>query len=282
MPPLLLEEFRITFDEYLERRLRTITLKQALGDLVGYTPRSGGKRLRPYIIYLFSNILEIPEEVYLELGLAVELFHSGSLIQDDLPSLDNDNFRRGKPSLHRLCGDGPAMLVADYLMLYPGKIILTLPLSAEIKLNLLRLWHDTSLKVIEGEFLDINTRVKSVEEVERIHYLKTAAFFGFCFSSPFICAGKQTEAVEMEKAGIDFGMAFQIFDDIKDKYGKSEILGKTPGKDEIQNRPNILRYMEMERAKKTAEKFYSKALERIKQDEIKQILDRLRKLVQER
>jgi len=281
MELLLLDEFQIIFNNYLDRRLKEISCEKEFNDLLGYTPQSGGKRLRPYIIYLLSNALGLPQAVYMELGLGVELFHSGSLIQDDLPSLDNDDFRRGRPSLHKYCGEGSAMLIADYLMLYPGKIFLALPLSTKAILNLLKLWYEASLQVIEGEFFDVNIMAKKMGEIEKVHRLKTASLFGFCFSAPFVCAERFLEAFEMNKAGIDFGRAFQIFDDIKDKLGKSETLGKTPGKDEAQNRPSILKHMKVEDAKGYAERLYSKALEKIKQNEVRKALITVRELIEE-
>ncbi|AKI98252.1 hypothetical protein IX53_04125 [Kosmotoga pacifica] len=247
----------------MKRKIEKLGHSQEFTPLLSYTPLSGGKRLRPYLIYLFSEPLGVSKEIYLELGTAVELFHSGSLVQDDLPSLDNDDYRRGKPALHKLYGEGRALLAADYLMLYSGKIISSISLPAKLIVELMELWNETALEVIEGEFLDISISKGRPEEVEKIHRLKTASLFGFCFSSPYVCAGEVRKAISMKSAGIDFGRAFQIFDDIKDKVGSIATLGKTPGKDESQGRPSALRYMEIEEAKEYARKLYTEAIKKI-------------------
>lgn len=277
---LKINDFRKEFDKFLRDHLERLMVCSSFSSIINYTPLTGGKRLRPYLIALFSQAIGLPSELYMKLGVAVELFHSGSLIHDDLPAIDNDDFRRGKPSLHKAFDEASAILAGDFLMLYPVKVLQELPINEHLKFLLINEWIRTALSIIEGEYLDVTYEPSSnTKDVNRIHRLKTAELFGFCFSSPFICADRMEEAKKMKETGLRFGHIFQVLDDIKDKLQPIEILGKTPGKDEKLNRPSILRFMSSEEALNTSEKDFKTLLENIEYPEVCEGLKKLWKLI---
>lgn len=280
MKTLKINDFRKEFDEFLRDHLEKLMMCSSFSKIINYTPLTGGKRLRPYLIALLSQAIGLPSKLYMELGVAVELFHSGSLVHDDLPAIDNDDFRRGKPSLHKAFDEASAILAGDFLMMYPVKILQGLSLGEHIKSLLITEWIGTALSIIEGEYLDVTYKPSSnMEDVNRIHRLKTAELFGFCFSSPFICAEQIEEAKKMKGIGLRFGHIFQTLDDIKDRLQPIEILGKTPGKDEKLNRPSVLRFMTPEEALNTSKKDFKTLLEDIEYPEVREGLENLWELI---
>ncbi|MBN2253576.1 MAG: polyprenyl synthetase family protein, partial [Kosmotogaceae bacterium] len=156
-----LAEFARFFDMNLRRFLDEIDLYEPLREVVSYTPLAGGKRLRAYLVWELSRFTGFGEQNALKTGIAVELFHSGSLIHDDLPAIDNDTIRRGLPSSHVKFGESKAILAGDFLMLYPSKLLSSLDIEISSMLNLLKLWQETSLEVVKGEFEDVFPEYKS-------------------------------------------------------------------------------------------------------------------------
>ncbi|HDP76892.1 MAG TPA: polyprenyl synthetase family protein [Mesotoga infera] len=257
-----LAEFAPFFNAYLRRFLDELNLHEPLKEVVSYTPLAGGKRIRAYLVWELSRYTGFGEENALKTGIAVELFHSGSLIHDDLPAIDNDIIRRGLPSSHVKFGECKAILAGDFLMLYPSELISSLDIEISSKLNLLRLWQETSLEVVKGEFEDVFPENKSREQMERIHAAKTGSLFGFCFAAPF--AEKEEEKfVKMRQLGLRFGKLFQMMDDIKDVISTESELGKTPGKDDKQDKLTILSYESLEEAQAKVKEMFLGLLEEI-------------------
>ncbi len=270
--------FRAFFNLKFESFLKTIEGDIDFSNMLMYTPLAGGKRLRAFLIYSLGKELGISDDNLLKMGFAVELFHSASLIHDDLPNIDNDNLRRGKNSHHVEFGEANAILTGDYLMLLPIKIINSLNINNEIISRIINLWINCSMDVVRGEYFDIKSDKKiDLNLLNEIYILKTAALFKFCFAAPFII-NSEKDINEVEKIGTDFGISFQILDDIKDETSSSEILGKTPGKDKEQNKLTILKLVSLEEAKKTAKEMYFHSLKRISSFGIKKTCDELNKI----
>lgn len=257
-----LAEFIPFFNRRLEQFLDGLPVAGPLKEVVSYTPLSGGKRLRAYLIWELSKVTAFGDENSMAAGMAVELFHSGSLIHDDLPEIDNDSIRRGQPSSHVKFGECKAILAGDYLMLLPQRLLSSLNLDCDFKQTLIKLWHETSLKVVEGEFEDVFPQERSREQMERIHAAKTGALFGFCFAAPFVVESEQ-RLNEMHRLGLKFGKLFQFLDDIKDVTSTERELGKTPGKDGIQDKLTILSFESIESAQSRVEGMFHKLLEEI-------------------
>lgn len=282
MNQMMLSEFTENFNEYFAKKLRGITDISDFTEILCYTPESGGKRLRAYLIYLFGKCLGIDSDKLMELGTAVEIFHSGSLVHDDLPSIDDDDYRRGSPTLHKVFGEDKAILAGDFLMLYPVKIISNLPIQIDRKEKLMKFWIDSSIEVIEGEYLDIDSEKSESQDsnlMREIHFRKTAALFKFSFGAPFFVAGEFEKAFEYGAIGREFGLIFQQLDDIKDEISTIEELGKTPGKDALQGKVTILSFMELDKAINHTDRELTKIIEKIEYPEIRQVILELKELI---
>lgn len=269
--------FKDFFNPKFESFLKSCGIKDtAFLNMLIYTPLAGGKRLRAFIIYSLGKEMGISDQILLKIGFAVELFHSASLIHDDLPSIDNDNLRRGKESHHVKYGEANAILAGDYLMLLPIKIINSLHLNIEIISEIINLWINCCLNVVRGEYLDVkNDKKLDLNFLHEIYILKTAALFKFCFTVPFII-NHEKNIEKAEEIGTDFGISFQILDDIKDEISTSDVLGKTPGKDKEQDKLTILKFISLQEAKKISKEMYFNSLKQISNFGIKKTCDELK------
>ena len=195
-----------------------------------YSIRSGGKRFRPALLYHASQPNHVEKETVFRMASAVELLHTASLIHDDLPQIDDDDYRRGHPSHHKVYGEGMAVVSADYLFFLAFTV-----LSDIMSPELSRYFSQVSRDLAYGEALDINYEVRedvSEKEVLKMYRLKTARLIEFSIASPAVLMQQDKRHIELVKsAGEELGIAFQIMDDLKDRQGSLEELGKTPGKD---------------------------------------------------
>ncbi len=257
-----LNEFAKLFDKELRKHLSGIEIYEPLKESVSYTPLLGGKRLRPYLLYELAQNTLFGSERALLTGIAVELFHSGSLIHDDLPSIDNDDLRRGKPSCHIKFGEGRAILAGDFLMLYPARLLYSIELPCISKQKLLEMWSISALRVVQGEYADVTPSESTEEFLDFIYDNKTSALFGFCFAAPYIL-DTDSSRENMYELGMEFGRIFQMLDDIKDATSTMEELGKTPGKDLKQHKLSILSFLSIEEALVVAKRRFEDLTDRI-------------------
>ncbi|WP_438838638.1 polyprenyl synthetase family protein [Streptococcus pluranimalium] len=208
-----------------------------LSDAILYSVDSGGKRIRPMILL---NLLEgfgiDLTEAHFDVAAALEMIHTGSLIHDDLPAMDNDDYRRGRLTNHKKFDEATAILAADSLFLDAPGLIAEADLEADIKVSLIQMLSRFSgtFGMVGGQMLDMKGEGQSLtlEQVQLIHANKTGALLVF----PFLAAGriaKQSDKIiaELGTAGQLFGLAFQVRDDILDVTADFEAIGKTPNKD---------------------------------------------------
>ncbi|WP_438466794.1 polyprenyl synthetase family protein [Streptococcus pluranimalium] len=213
------------------------TVSKDLIDAILYSVDSGGKRIRPMILL---NLLEgfgiDLTEAHFDVAAALEMIHTGSLIHDDLPAMDNDDYRRGRLTNHKKFDEATAILAADSLFLDAPGLIAEADLEADIKVSLIQMLSRFSgtFGMVGGQMLDMKGEGQSLtlEQVQLIHANKTGALLVF----PFLAAGriaKQSEKVilELGTAGQLLGLAFQVRDDILDVTADFEAIGKTPNKD---------------------------------------------------
>lgn len=206
-----------------------------------YTLMLPGKRLRPVMCIETARILGCDIEKVLPSACALEMLHVQSLIHDDLPCMDNDDFRRGKPSNHKVFGEANAVLAGDALLTFAPQLIIekSKGLSAE---QIVRIIHEYTkfagaYGLIAGQVVDIESEggklVKSPEEtLDFIHLNKTAVLFRLAVRVGAIAAGAEEEVIEeFDNFAKKFGLAFQIYDDIMDEISSFEEMGKTVGKD---------------------------------------------------
>jgi geranylgeranyl diphosphate synthase, type II len=234
-----LEAERVRVDEELERILPAAEEYPASIHLaMRHSVFAGGKRLRPILCLESSRLFGGREEAALRLGCGLELIHTYSLIHDDLPALDNDDLRRGKPTCHRVFGEATAILAGDALLTLAFETIsATGPASEAQRLRVIyELAHAIGTRngMVGGQVVDLETTrsTASPETLQYIHSAKTGAFIRMSVRAGAIFAGAREEDLErITSFGDKIGLAFQIADDLLDVLGSSESLGKTAGKD---------------------------------------------------
>jgi geranylgeranyl diphosphate synthase, type II len=232
------QRYRDLINGYLENQIPAEeTSPVPIYRAMRYSLFAGGKRLRPALIFLAGETLGVKVDELLPVAASVEMIHTYSLIHDDLPSMDNDDFRRGKPTNHRVFGEAIAILAGDALLTTGLEILSNAPYEPETRCKLISVLTKAAgtKGMIGGQVLDIlgETKTLSRVELERIHAMKTAALLGYCAAAPAVILKK---GAEIERAfsqyGEAVGLAFQIVDDILDVEGTTQSLGKTAGKDQ--------------------------------------------------
>ncbi len=242
----LLREGVALTDAALERLLpHTDAVPHSIHRAMRHSTFAGGKRLRPLLVMESARMIagSLPDGVA-DLGAAVEMLHTYSLIHDDLPALDNDDLRRGKPTCHVVFGEAMAILAGDALQTLAYQTIAALPSPAAATVDILRevaLATGTGVGrdglpagMIGGQVLDLEAEGQqpTAEMVETIHRSKTGALITVSIVAGGIYAGAGAEEVRHLRAfGERAGLAFQIVDDVLDVTQSSEQLGKTAGKD---------------------------------------------------
>ncbi|MEO8650139.1 MAG: polyprenyl synthetase family protein [Acidobacteriota bacterium] len=208
---------------------------ERLESAVRWSVFGGGKRMRPALVFAGGRAFDIRDEMLLGAAAAVELIHTYSLIHDDLPSMDNDDLRRGRATCHSKFDEATAILAGDILQsLAFGAIAADPSLLPEIGRELVRGLANAAAKMVSGQQLDIESEGKAVSSggVEEIHKTKTGALITFSVTAGAIAAGAaENERRVIERYGEDIGSIFQITDDLLDITQTTETLGKTAAKD---------------------------------------------------
>jgi len=203
-------------------------------EVVEYGLGGGGKRVRPVLVLEACAVCAGADEAALPAALAAECVHTFSLIHDDLPAMDDDDLRRGRPTCHKQFGEALAILAGDWLLAHAFELLEMAPLSPDDRCQLVGRLRRATEAMIEGQAADIEGQVQPTraERVRFIHAHKTAALFDACGAMGAICAGASEDRVDaMAEYGRHFGLAFQIVDDVLDCTGSAETLGKRAGKD---------------------------------------------------
>lgn len=208
-----------------------------LREAVLYSIHAGGKRIRPYLLLEVLESLQVPITLaHAQVAAALEMIHTGSLIHDDLPAMDDDDFRRGRLTNHKKFGEALAILAGDALFLDPYALIAQADLSNEIKVDLIASLSlsSGSMGMVAGQVLDMEGEGKhlNLEELQTIHANKTGKLLDFPFHAAGIIAGlDENLQKQLKTVGELIGLAFQVRDDILDVTASFEEIGKTPQKD---------------------------------------------------
>ena len=234
----------MTRNEKLEKIGRTIEdfyrsqqVSSDLSEVILYSVQAGGKRIRPLLLLELIQAfgLELAEAHY-QVAAALEMIHTGSLIHDDLPAMDDDDYRRGRLTSHKKFGEDMAILAGDSLFLDPYGLLVRAELPSQVKVDLI---SELSLAagsfgMVAGQVLDMQGEGQaiSLEDLKTIHANKT----GKLLTYPFVAAGlivqaQQSVQDKLRRIGELLGLAFQVRDDILDVTASFEELGKTPQKD---------------------------------------------------
>ncbi len=228
------EQVNIILDRYLPRKDE---YPKNIHKALRYSVFAGGKRLRPYLTMLAYGMYAEDTEPITPVAAAIEMLHTFTLIHDDMPDIDNDEYRRGKKSCHALFGEGEALLAGDALLIGAFELITLAEINPAHRLQFVReLAQECGIDgLIAGQMVDIVSEGKKVDKktINYIHENKTAKLISLCLRFGAI-AGKApaNELKLIEEYGDCIGLAFQITDDLLDIEGDPNDLGKSVGKDE--------------------------------------------------
>lgn len=239
--------FKQQYDDYLglvEEYLRSLPFEEnQLGKSMNYSLIGGGKRVRPVLVLACVEIVGGQAKDFIRAAAAIELIHTYSLIHDDLPCMDNDDYRRGKLSSHKMFGEAAAVLAGDALLTYSFEALAQpLPVSQQRQLRGIQEIAQAAgwQGMVGGQVLDTFGNQKSItlSEIEKVHSLKTGALLKASARLGAILGGGSEEEIEiLSKYALALGLAFQIQDDILDVVGESSVLGKSAGSDEKLGKP---------------------------------------------
>jgi len=246
---------------------RTDILDDKLRASMAYSLMAGGKRLRPILLMAAADAVGADGTKFITAACALEMIHTYSLIHDDLPAMDNDDYRRGKLTNHKAYDEGTAILAGDALLTLAFTVILRQQdVPAE---RLLRVVDEMSRAagaegMVGGQMLDLeaeNRRI-SMEELRRVHMGKTGALFRAALRSGAILAGASEQQLAALTAYADhFGLAFQITDDILDVIGTAEDIGKPVGSDEKNHKSTYVTLTSLDEAQSLARQMVESAVD---------------------
>ena len=235
-----------------------------LREAVSYSVAAGGKRLRPALTMEFCRVCGGFEQLAVNYACAVEFIHTYSLIHDDLPCLDNDDLRRGKPSCHKVFGEDIALLAGDALQPLAFSAVALAPLKDKQNVRAAAILAEYCgiNGMVGGQTVDINSEKRTADynDIELMHNLKTGALIKAACVLGCIAAEAYDKIPIAEEYSLAIGKAFQIRDDILDVIGNEQQLGKPIGSDVEQNKTTYVTLFGVERAEKEVEMLTQQAI----------------------
>ena len=230
--------------------LKNFIKKQKKTELIpamNYGLFSGGKKIRSKILLDIGLLFKVDYKTLVAIGASVECIHAYSLIHDDLPIMDNDKLRRGKPSTHIKFGESTAVLAGNSLLTMAFEILTSskLKINEKIKINLIKKLSECSghLGIAGGQYLDLSYEKKKVSKknIIEMEIKKTGKLFSFCCAVPAIIKNKNNKEIKFfEDIGSNIGLLFQISDDLIDFKGDSKKAGKKTGKDQKKGKATLI------------------------------------------
>lgn len=239
-------------------------------DAMRYAAMGGGKRVRGFLILQGAALFGADHRAALRVAASVEFLHAYSLVHDDLPAMDDDDLRRGRPSTHKKFNEAIAILAGDALQTFAFDVLLqpaTSPdpsIRAELALALAR--ASGSGGMVGGQVIDICGEGKSLSlaQVQRLHAMKTGALIAYAAEAGAILGGASPDdprRAALKRYGDDLGTAFQVADDVLDSTASTEELGKTAGKDENASKSNYVALLGIDGARKEARRLSDRAID---------------------
>ena len=256
-------------------------------DAMKYSLLAGGKRIRPLLMLRIIQSYGLNYHDYLDAACAIEMIHTYSLIHDDLPGMDNDDLRRGKPTCHRQFDEATAILAGDGLLNEAANVILKANYNSELKIALLSILYQASgvNGMILGQALDIEFENKKAnrKELDLIHHHKTGDLISASMQMGALVANVD-DLETFKEIGYKIGLAFQIQDDILDVVGNSELLGKNVGSDIENNKSTYVTLMGVAKSQEIADCYFNEAITlinklKINHELILEVLEKLKRRV---
>lgn len=257
-----------TVEQYLKKYIGSRTEPKVLGEAMCYSLFAPGKRLRPILTMAVADLLKFPSKFVMPAACALEMIHVYSLIHDDLPAMDDDDLRRGKPTNHKVYGEGMAILAGDTLQAEAFRVLVKHTdrknVSAERLLSVIAELGDAcgTQGMAAGQALDLLSEGKKIQlsTLRRLHYLKTGMLLRAAVRIGAILAGaSKKELQSLTRYAEHLGVAFQIQDDLLDILGDTAVLGKKVGSDEKKNKSTYPALCGIEKARQLLDREISEA-----------------------
>jgi farnesyl diphosphate synthase len=231
-----------------------------------YAALDGGKRIRPVLAYAAGDALGLKPLAIDRLAASIEVIHAYSLIHDDVPAMDDDDMRRGRPSAHRAFDEATAILAGDALQALAFQIISEDgDLMPEIRLKIVTALARAcgSMGMAGGQMLDLKAvgRRLRLPELEHMHALKTGALIELCVTAPGIIANADSQVLEaLSTYGASIGLAFQVHDDVLDRIGETQSMGKMAMADAVKDKPTFPSTIGLEASRRRARELRDQAV----------------------
>ena len=252
----------------LEKKIST---NKNLNDAMRYSVLGGGKRIRPFLVAECSKFFDTDEDEIMQIAAAIELLHVYSLVHDDLPSLDNDDLRRGKPSTHKYFDEAIAILVGDALQALSFEILSNSykKIKKIDQINLINSFaqYVGQYGMVGGQAIDIDINQKdlSLDKLLEMYKLKTANLISFsCQVGGIVSGAEQKKINALKNFGNNIGIAFQISDDILDVIGDEKVTGKRVGSDLKNNKKTFLNFFDIDNSKREIKKYCDLSISSLK------------------
>lgn len=273
----LLEKEKVVSEE-LVRRITELQIPTQLKESMLYSIKAGGKRLRPLLMIASCESYHGTYQQVLPIAVAIEMVHTYSLIHDDLPAMDDDDLRRGKPTNHRVFDEATAILAGDALLTYSFDVISTdNQLTDEQKVYIIKRLAEASgpKGMVAGQSLDMEAENKAIsfEELEKIHHFKTGQLLIFAIEiGAYIGGASSYQLQAISEFAYYVGLIFQVQDDILDVTGDPNTIGKPVGSDETNFKSTYPKLLGLEGAIKKKEEYVIKAKQALKTADVQSSL----------
>lgn len=251
-----LNKWKRTVEESMRSLIEASDMPTRLCDAMVYSLEAGGKRIRPALVYAVLETYGVPLERGSEVAATLEMVHTYSLIHDDLPAMDDDDLRRGRPTNHRQFDEATAILAGDALLTDAFRILAQMSLPAEEIVEIIRVFGLAagSSGMVGGQLDDMLAEKRSdvtLQELQSIHERKTGALLVYALEAGGILAGvSEEDRTQLKQFGRHLGIAFQIQDDILDVVGDEQTIGKRVGSDEDNEKTTYPKLLGLDGAKR--------------------------------
>lgn len=242
-------------------------LHQRVIEAMRYSLLGAGKALRPFLVLTTADLFNLPTKTAIRIACALEMIHTYSLIHDDLPAMDNDTLRRGKPTNHIQFDEATAILAGDALLTYAFEILADIKTHPNADIRC-RLVHQLALcagmhGMIGGQMMDlIGEKIPlSADQIQQMQTMKTGALLSFaCLAAPLVAQASPEEQKALENYAASIGLLFQVTDDLLDVEGNPEIVGKTLHKDKSAHKSTFVSLLGIQKAHALSQELHSQAV----------------------